>query len=240
MSSVSLPSLNDLRTTLIRRGIPPRYAQRVTAELTDHAEDLAERGDGADERLGDLSQLADEITHTFRRRTFAGRHPWLMFVVLPFPLAIFACIAVLMAYFGSIMLVAKSLGLPADVPTGPMAAILRIVAVILPTASCAGVTWFLCRSAQRAGYRWTRAVAACLPVLLFAAHTYSVFRPDPSGQSDGLYQIGFFIPFVMGNSLFAGFGWQQLLQTLVPLLVIGGMMAREARKQPYSLVAEAG
>ncbi|MBX3436857.1 MAG: hypothetical protein KF861_05140, partial [Planctomycetaceae bacterium] len=220
MSSVNLASLNDLRTTLIRRGIPPRYAQRVTAELHDHAADIAAQGERADDRLGDLSQLADEITHTFRQRTFAGRHPWLMFVLLPFPLAVLACVGTIMGYFGSVMLVAKLLELPPNLPEGRAAVLLRLVAVLLPTLSTAGVTYCVCRAARRAGLHWTRAALACLPVLLFAAMTLSVFRPDPSGQSDGLYMIGFFVPYVMGN-VFRNLGWQQALQTLVPMLVIG-------------------
>ncbi len=238
MSSVNLQSLNELRSTLIRRGIPPRYAHRVTAELNDHAHDLATNGDNSGNGLGDLSHLADEITTTFRRRTFAGRHPWLMFVPLPFPLAIFACIGTLFAYFGSIMLLAKWFIDPSQIMEGTFASTFRIAALVLPAASCAGVAWFVCRCARRAGYRWKNALLACLPVFLFACHVTSEYQIASMGESKGKYMFGFFLPFLELQNNRVTYGWQQLLQVLVPLFVIGWMMAREARRQPPTLVSD--
>lgn len=85
---------SKLTITLIRRGIPVRHACRLVGELADHAEDAEnelrlmgrspqEAAILAREKLGDFGLLADEISNSFARRTFWGRHPVVSFVVLP-------------------------------------------------------------------------------------------------------------------------------------------------------------
>ena len=75
----------DLRTGLLREGLPPAYVERVIQELTDHAEDiemesafmalsLSERSAMVEARLGCSENLIFHLAHAYRMHTFAGRH----------------------------------------------------------------------------------------------------------------------------------------------------------------------
>ena len=62
-------------------------------ELADHCDDLSQETTSMDAnslsaRLGMPEELADRAGEELRRRTFAGRHPLLTFVLAPLPAAI--------------------------------------------------------------------------------------------------------------------------------------------------------
>src|SRR5262245_39866446 len=93
----SRPWPEQLRQNLRQQNLPPAYIDRLIEELTDHALDTQAENKSMDAqfafaRLGNTDKIADAAGHEFRRRTFAGRHPWIMFVVSPIliaPLAFF-------------------------------------------------------------------------------------------------------------------------------------------------------
>ncbi len=233
MSSVKLQSLNELRGTLVRRGIPPRYVHRVTTELREHAEDLSKNGDSADTSLGELSILADEITHTYKSRTFAGRHPWLTFGLLSLPFII-VTYTVWMFVALAVPLVALA---PLIEDSGLLKALLVSISnvgiMIVPSMLC---TWTICRVARRAGLSWRLTSLACLPVLLIALHLVTKISFAPTAEVHGTLQVGLTMPLLGINS--HDYGWSQLLQAAIPVLILAGLLAREARKSPQAVVPE--
>jgi hypothetical protein len=75
----------DLRTGLLREGIPLAYVERVIEELADHAEDiemesapaplsLSGRSARLEARLGSSEDLISHLAHAYRTHSFAGRH----------------------------------------------------------------------------------------------------------------------------------------------------------------------
>jgi hypothetical protein len=83
--------LEELREQLARRKLPPAYVARLMGELSDHVTDLMEDQMSTDalesrnvfERLGAPQDVAQQAAAEYRRRSFCGRHPILIFVVLP-------------------------------------------------------------------------------------------------------------------------------------------------------------
>lgn len=80
---------------LRRQGLPRDYVDRLVDEWSDHASDLILENPSMDaenvveSRLGKSEHLAEVATKEFRRRTFAGRHPILAFVISPLLMVIF-------------------------------------------------------------------------------------------------------------------------------------------------------
>ena len=78
-----------LRQALAKQGLPAAYSACLLEELAGHWEDLQkEHGSmdalSAEERLGAPELLAVAAREEYRKRSFAGRHPFLAFVVGPF------------------------------------------------------------------------------------------------------------------------------------------------------------
>ncbi len=85
------PWLDELRKEFVRRKLPPHYAKRLLAELTDHFNDFKEdrmSTDTADltgvvHQLGSPRDIGAAATAQYRRQRFSGRHPFWVFAVLP-------------------------------------------------------------------------------------------------------------------------------------------------------------
>ncbi|HEY1603891.1 MAG TPA: hypothetical protein VGG64_30095 [Pirellulales bacterium] len=83
--------LDELHKQLTRRRLPPAYVARLVDELSDHVTDSLEDQMSTDalqsrsvfDRLGAPHEVARRADNEFRQRSFCGRHPILMFVVLP-------------------------------------------------------------------------------------------------------------------------------------------------------------
>jgi hypothetical protein len=78
-----------LRQALAKQGLPAAYSASLLEELAGHWDDLQkEHGSmealSAEERLGAPELLAALAKAEYRKRSFAGRHPFLAFVVGPF------------------------------------------------------------------------------------------------------------------------------------------------------------
>ena len=99
----AVPSHDELRHELKRRGLPRAYIERLLSELDDHFVDLLEERNspmGAARKLQfeesgthDLQQRLGEPTHLalfaaeqYHARSFWGRHPIVTFLLAPVPL----------------------------------------------------------------------------------------------------------------------------------------------------------
>ena len=111
----------ELRTELVRRGLPRAYIERLLSELDDHFTDLLEERNSAmgaarklhiepddlQQRLGDPTQLAIFAAEQYHARTFWGRHPILTYLLGPLPLLVacwIVCGLVLWAFLWSVAL----------------------------------------------------------------------------------------------------------------------------------------
>ncbi|MEW4453264.1 hypothetical protein AB1L30_11350 [Bremerella sp. JC817] len=90
----TLPFLDSLRTRLIDQGLPRNYVDRTVLELEDHFEDLLRFSSQSPEQLarcldrfGTIDQLTQRLVSEYRQQSFAGRHPGLIFGLLPIPLS---------------------------------------------------------------------------------------------------------------------------------------------------------
>jgi hypothetical protein len=96
--------LEELQKQLARRRLPATYVARLMDELSDHVTDLLEDQMSTDalesrsvfERLGAPQDVARQAADEYRRRSFCGRHPILIFVVLPIVAAVVGLYAELM------------------------------------------------------------------------------------------------------------------------------------------------
>jgi hypothetical protein len=82
-----------LRDELHKRGLPRAYATRLIQELTEHLADIRQQEPSmksepksAEDALGSPERIAAAAAHELGRRTFAGRHPFVTFVLSPLPL----------------------------------------------------------------------------------------------------------------------------------------------------------
>jgi hypothetical protein len=220
-------SRKRLIVDLLRRGVSPAYACRVTRELADHAEDLSESGLDTPAGVGEVERLADEIVESYRKRTFAGRHPIWSFAVAPLPLLIGAIAAF---WTVGVLLVLASMRLTNY--WGFVAVALHPFSMFVPAMT---ITWLVCRLARGAGLTWRRAALACLPILAVAFLFNSVLKMDDwDGEGHGALMFGINLP--LGPLFGPAFGkptwalpmvWTPLARVALPLCVMVWMFLRE-------------
>ena len=91
--------LDRLETELRRRRLPAGYRARMLEELADHLSELEQENASMDaqalleERIGEPGDVAEKARREYDGRTFAGRHPVLVFGVGP----VFAVLGTLIA-----------------------------------------------------------------------------------------------------------------------------------------------
>jgi hypothetical protein len=224
------PWLKQLRRELFREGLPGWYIDRLVGELADHITDCQQESASMDaqqacESLGTAVELAASARQEFDRRSFAGRHPILTFVVGPVacvPLLFVACMLLL---FGAGWGIATGLewaasGLEAEVSQSTTARIefwaaglLNLYGRFVPFALAA---WMYCRIGRRmASPRWS--VIACLITAAIALFVFTKSTPGTE-TSGGSYMIGLAVPPAP----------RQMLQ-LVPPLLIGAWFLWQVR-----------
>jgi hypothetical protein len=221
-------SLEALRADLIRRGLPRRYVRRVVDELADHQEDLmAECSGAADAKLGDMAALAEQIVAEFRASRFAGRHPFLVFVVAPIPLVILAWMLVLVG-FGLLSMLIEPMASLTERNLGALAIYhgLRFV----PFAITALI---LCRLAYRCGRREWAFFSCCLVALLAGSLLADLKLHVGSEEGHIWFGTMFQTPGIALRSWAAA--GRQVMQMLVPLAIAAGFALRFARRQRLAL-----
>ena len=99
---------DELCRRLVRAGVGRDHALRTVTELSGHVADLEqeERAGGKDEagareaacrRMGDPKKVVGQITQSYRRRFFMGRHPIVFFVVAPLLVSLLCKLLILMS-----------------------------------------------------------------------------------------------------------------------------------------------
>jgi hypothetical protein len=221
------PWLSELRGSLARRGLPRAYIARFLAELEDHLQDIsleqevimntdvtkATDVDAPVERLGSREQLVEQAVANFQGASFAGRHPVLVFVLAPIPVAIVCWIVFLfVAAFGL-----EGLGYvlgpgiqhrPASEWPDALVRSVRALPLLSSFIPPAAVVLLWCRLARRSGRSWRWCLTSCLLIAL-AAGLHVMTVTTPTATSKGAMYFGFG---VVGT-------WKQAVQFGVPLLI---------------------
>ena len=229
---------DELRHKLQMQNLPPAYIDRLVEELSDHVLDTQSETTSMDaqnalNRLGSTDQIAAAATHEFRRRTFAGRHPWLTFVALPVafvPLLFVSSILALFAIYWVAMTTLEWLIEPVPLFSLSEATQTRVEWWILAAFDSyvrfvpfAIAAWMFCRWGRRSDMRWWPLVT-CTIVALTAGFLYTKSIPA-SGDKPGMWFVG----------LATHFEQRQVIQLLVPLTVAAGMLLRLPRGQNVAL-----
>jgi hypothetical protein len=204
---------SELRRALVRRRLPQDYRERLMGELLDHFYDLMEENPHMDartltSRLGWPDDLARAASAEYRRRTFAGRHPIVTFLVAPVPTVATLIVGLLLLLFGVAWLVPdKWIHSSRGVAITPI--VLFAIAWTLRLAPFAVAALLFTRGAARSGcdFRWSMAATAL--VVLFAGAFNVWFEAPTLVPESGRFGLGFALPT----------GPVQLLQASVPLAI---------------------
>jgi hypothetical protein len=182
---------DQLRSELLRRRLPRFYVHRVVREFDDHADDISAEGDAPRARLGDPSLLAQRFAAEYRARHFAGRHPWLVFLIAPIPCTILAAIVSFFVGFLVIELTEPLLSGPAA-PWASRFMVLAVCKAAIVAPLMAG-TWTFGRLAYRSGCggRWFW-MASLLQCLLGALTQLTVTLPEE--YQNGALAVGCSFP----------------------------------------------
>jgi hypothetical protein len=219
------PWLEELRGNLACRGLPRAYIARFLAELEDHLQDISleqEVSVSTDmrkapsgrvvERLGSHEQLVEHAVANYQGASFAGRHPVVVFLLAPIPVAIicwvvFLLVAVLGVEGLGYMFGPGVLPPASDWPVAVVRSVraLPLLGSFIPPAA---VVLLWCRMARRSGRSWRWCLASCLLVAL-AAGLHIVTVTTPTATTKGAMYIGFGL---VGS-------WKQGAQFVVPLLI---------------------
>jgi hypothetical protein len=223
----------ELRHKLREQDLPPAYINRLVEELSDHlidsqTETSSMEAQNALCRLGSSDQIAAAATHEFRRRTFAGRHPWLTFVVAPFAFVPLLFVSLILALFAVAWILGTTvewLNVPESWLSPSPATHSRIEWWILTAYDFyvrfipfVLAAWIFCRLGRGSGLRWWP-VIACSIVALTAGFLFTKCVPA-NGDKPGMWIIGLATHF---------HGGRQVIQLLVPLAIAVWMLLRLPR-----------
>jgi hypothetical protein len=231
--------LEELKSELVRRRLPPDYVARLVEELSDHIDDFLEDQMSTDalesnlvvERFGSPHEVASRAANEYRGRRFTGRHPLFAFVVLPvvaLPLAWSASV------FGLIGAGAawKSLnpGLSSDAlsPWGVAGMKLLCTALlVLPAALLAALfAWLAARSAV--ARKWPIIGCTILGLLVGPAQFSMYVSPLPNKST---------IMLGMGVSTSPSAIFRELSKFGVPMLVGMWVFSRRAFRERSQALA---
>ena len=234
----SRPWPDQLRHKLQMQNLPPAYIDRLVEELSDHLLDIQSEttsmdAQNAQSHLGSTDQIAAAATREFRRRTFAGRHPWLTFVALPVAFVPLVFVSSILAVFVIQWVAATTLEALLEPDTllslseakqariewwilAAFDSYVRFVPFVI-------AAWMFCRWGRRSEMRWWPLVA-CTIVALIAGFLCTKSVPA-SGDQPGLWMVG----------LATHFELRQVIQLLVPLAVAAALLLRVPRGQTVAL-----
>jgi hypothetical protein len=222
--------LRELRAELGRRKLPPLYVERFVGELSDHVNDVLEDPMSTDakdlhgvfDRLGAPRRVADAAAREYRQARFSGRHPVLVFVVLP----ILALPVLWAAAIVALVAAIKLLGLESGrVVTSEAAwrwadAVVPYVVVGLMVIPIALAAAFFCRLAARSAVSWKWCLIACVLLAVIGGMAMAQFAL-PTDTSRGTLRFGFGVQMRPSAS--------QMLQFLLPLAIGGWAIWRQTK-----------
>jgi hypothetical protein len=221
--------LEDVSLALRRAGLSPAYIRRFTDELSDHFDDLSEESMSMDAntfsaRLGAPDDLASRAAAELRRRTYAGRHPLMMFVAAPLPTAVLLLVGLCLLFMAVLSVLPES----ADdqIPVWAEGALWAVVWSMRSVPFVAGGILF-CQLAKRAACsaRWSFVACALLAVLA-GLFVVNVTMPT-AGPDSGMLMMGFAIPP----------GPTQWLQAAAPIAIWLLYARREFRSRTFATAA---
>lgn len=222
-----------LRVDLRRQNLPPAYIDRLVEELSDHLFDTQTETTSMDApsafaRLGSPNSIAAAASHEFRRRTFAGRHPWLTFVVAPFAFIPFLFVSLILALFAVNWIIGTTvewlnvpdpwLSLSENTQTRAEWWILGFFDMYVRFVPFLIGSWIFCRWGRSSGLRWWPLVASTI-VAITAGFLFTKSIPA-AGDKPGLWMVG----------LATRFETRQFIQLLVPLAVAAWMLLKLPRR----------
>jgi hypothetical protein len=227
--------LNEVAQSLTRQRLPREYIRRFTEELADHFDDfyhththsqekLGMDADAHITRLGAPEDIARRAAHELRRRTYAGRHPFVTFVAAPLPTAALLLIGLCVPFLLIVTVVPDDYA-PGHFPAWAGAVMRSVVWSMQFVPFIAGALLF-CHLAKRAtcGARWS--FVACALVAMLAG-SFAVQLTLPTGAAgSGSLMMGFALPFGFAHWP-APFGSMQWLQALAPIAVWSLCFRRE-------------
>lgn len=208
------------------QGMPNSYVERLVGELSDHAdsilsEDQSMDAEQLDARLGTPEQLAETAKREFEQRTFAGRHPIVMFlagpVVVVFGMLIATCLTVALGYWlidwsiGGSLTANDMKDLP---PSSYEMGIVQACNVVVRFIPFVISAWIFAASARRSGHR-TWGFISCGIVAAVAIAFCATVNPQ-TALSKATWQMGF--SWLIGVD--------QMLQAAVPLALAAWMLRR--------------
>jgi len=217
--------LVQVRAELSKRKLPSLYVERLVSELSDHLTDCTEDRMSTDardlqgvfERFGSPQQVASGAAQAYRPARFSGRHPILMFVVLPIislPVLWLAFVTALVATLSAFGIKHGTIQADSSAYHLAQAALpYLLLSMLLVPATLAAA--FFCRLARNATLHWKWPLMACGLIAVFAGLSIIQFSlPGPA--SHGTLSFGFSLSDHPSPS--------QWLQFLLPL-AIGGWAA---------------
>jgi hypothetical protein len=221
--------LNEVAGALRRQRLPRNYIRRFTEELADHFDDFyhthththSQEKIGMDAetctaRLGAPEEIARRAAQELRRRTYAGRHPFVTFVAAPLPTAVLLLVGLCIPFLLILTVVPDDYA-PGYFPAWAAVVMQSVVWAMQFVPFVAGAVVF-CYLAKRAfcGARWS--FVACALVALLAG-SFAVHLTLPTGApGSGSLMMGFAIPFLSIHWPLP-FAPMQWLQALAPITV---------------------
>lgn len=236
----ALVSLESMADELVRKGLPPEYAERVTAELADHRRDIIEElqaaghsvaaaAEEADRRIGEPRQVVNQLARAYQRRYFCGRWRALTFVVTPMLAVIIAWNVLALAIVPSSLFAINSADrLGYELSLAGQANIklaLGLTAFNAIAPSLLAIAYY--RLAIRAGLSnvWAWISIAQVALVVGSIHWFASHESGRAGMS---------FPFgadAQGNFRFMAYAPSQLLQAAIPLAVLAALVWRQHRRQ---------
>jgi hypothetical protein len=229
-----------LRQELRRQGLPSDYISRLVEELFDHAADISmetpsmDAEQSAAARMGNTEQLACFARSEFQRRTFAGRHPLLVFVAGPIFAVAASLILVFLVAVGGSWLIDSGWWLFDKATGGRLSANHDLVSALEMGVMQLFITsvrfvpflmsaWVFVRLGRRTELRvWS--IAACGVVALAAIFFSSVFTPA-TAQTKAMWMMSFGWKF----------GLDRILQAAVPIAFVAWMLCQRSPSRPKAI-----
>ena len=224
------PWLDELRKELARRQLPPQYAKRLLAELSDHFNDFKEDSMSTDatdfesvvHQLGSPHDIGAAATAQYRRQRFSGRHRFLVFAVLPI-------VSLPMLFLGLMFGIGWLLYLllPENALAAADGAEPDWLPLVFQTIICAyiilpatGLSLMLCRTARKAALGWKWPLASCL-LLAVLSGSVSTKVTAKSADKPGQLLMAVGLPFPRTT--------ESLAQLMAPLAVGAWAIWRQRR-----------